>query len=534
MKHKKIILITLGIMIVSLTIIGVSYAFFTANIIGNNTAGGNSVISGTMELTFTDNNDAISLLTAQPGDSASKTFKVENTGTLDDMYTYNIKLTELTTNFKEKDLTYKLEEYTNDTYQTKKEGGLEVSGFISEKTVINKDAPGTGEMYLAVGIERPNKGEKQYYKITIKFENLEVPQDYNQEAEFSGKINVDDNAKAMLYDELQENLFYATMMNNPSEVLKDDFGNLRYVGATPKNYIWFNCDDYTKVTDENTAKTQNCEKWRIIGLFNNVEKVNADGSTTKENLVKIIRDESIGDYSWDNKDTSTGAEDDSGKNDWTTAELMYLLNPNYDNHQLKGATANNSLYWESGEGQCSIDKNNATTTCNFKSTGLKGDDNGPTKSLIESVEWNLGGVLNNAKTAAVFYTAERGKTTYQDKRPTTWNGKVGLIYPSDYGYAAGSACLTTTLNIYGTSCKDSDWLYYNANQWLLTPRPDFSNMVNNVNKDPGGVGHWYTSTVEQVRPTLYLTSKVGIKDIANLDDSNLYGSEKNPYILTIE
>ena len=66
-----------------------------------------------------------------------------------------------------------------------------------------------------------------------------------------------------------------------------DGGNIRYYGASPNNYIYFNCSDYSNQT------SSTCETWRIIGVF--------DGK------LKIMRNETIGNYSWDNKNTSTGA-----------------------------------------------------------------------------------------------------------------------------------------------------------------------------------------------------------------------------------
>ena len=82
-------------------------------------------------------------------------------------------------------------------------------------------------------------------------------------------------------------------------LMKDADGNIRYSGLGDRNYVLFNCNTYP-----NTS----CETWRIIGVF--------DGK------VKLIRNESIGTYPWDNKDTTTGAEADYGSNDWTTARLM--------------------------------------------------------------------------------------------------------------------------------------------------------------------------------------------------------------------
>lgn len=78
-----------------------------------------------------------------------------------------------------------------------------------------------------------------------------------------------------------------------NSLMQDVGGNLRYYGANPNNYIYFNCSDY------NNQSSSTCETWRIIGVF--------------EGKVKIIRGSQIGKYSWDNKNTSTGAETDNGK-----------------------------------------------------------------------------------------------------------------------------------------------------------------------------------------------------------------------------
>ena len=74
--------------------------------------------------------------------------------------------------------------------------------------------------------------------------------------------------------------------------------NLRYVGANPNNYVSFNN-----------------ELWRIIGVMNNID----NGTGKKESRIKIIRDEPIGNYSWD--------YDASGNydNDWSTSTLMNFI-----------------------------------------------------------------------------------------------------------------------------------------------------------------------------------------------------------------
>ncbi len=187
-----------NVLIVSIILIGVaisigfSFAYFTAKIVGNEDAELMKVTSGTMELTFVDNN-GITLEKAKPGDKKYKTFSVENTGTLDDNYNYNIKLVVTKNTFVKRDLKYILEECSDITCNTIKEDGIKEEGYI------NTDSTKNGEMYLAVGIPRPEQKQIQYYKLTIDFQELNMNQNDNKEATFNGKVNVDAEEEAELY-----------------------------------------------------------------------------------------------------------------------------------------------------------------------------------------------------------------------------------------------------------------------------------------------------------------------------------------------
>ncbi len=297
--------------------------------------------------------------------------------------------------------------------------------------------------------------------------------------------------------------------------------NVRYIGANPNNYVYFNCSDYNNQSDST------CEKWRIIGVFNNVTK----GNGLKENLVKIIRAASLGDYSWDNKSTSTGAETPDGKNDWTTARLNYLLNQGHDSESIGG-----SLYYNAKSGTCYYRQNNSTISCDFTSTGLKNDT---TRNAIEEVVWNLGGTgsFTSASNglASHFYGNERGTTVYSG-RPTTWTGKIGLMYPSDYGYATSggttkdrAACLAKELYNWASSdfsdCKGNDYLLdTNEGQWTLAPDSAAAYYVFGVNWD-GRVYDDGASNTGLVRPALFLKSSILI--------SKGTGTQNDPYQLKI-
>ena len=191
--------------------------------------------------------------------------------------------------------------------------------------------------------------------------------------------NLNEKTKCDLYFKTLENA--VTKITNLASTdtiniaTDDPDNNIRYIGANPNNYVYFNCDDYNNQTSDT------CELWRIIGVFNNIEK--EDG--TKENLIKIVRNENIGAYAWDNKDTTSGAETDHGSNDWTTARLNYLLNSGHESESVGG-----SLYYNSKKGSCYSGSNNASVDCDFTSNGLKNDK---TKNAIENVKWYLGGQL---------------------------------------------------------------------------------------------------------------------------------------------
>lgn len=278
----------------------------------------------------------------------------------------------------------------------------------------------------------------------------------------------------------------------------DEDGNIRYYGASPNNYVYFNCSTYP---------TTNCELWRIIGTFGD--------------KIKIVRNESIGKYSWDNKDKTTGAETNYGKNDWTDARLMKLLNPGYDNESVGG-----SLYYNAKSGTCYVNQNNATTACNFTSTGIKNDT---TKNIIAEVTYNTAGYNDATLYPNEIYTYERGSTVYSG-RQTTWTGKIGLMYPSDYGYASDLTKCREKINNYNAStCSQNNWIYNMGSLWLLThdsARSDRNWSINSSgNASVNGNGNGGTSNGLLVFPSLFLSSDVKI--------ISGNGSINNPYQLGV-
>ena len=289
-----------------------------------------------------------------------------------------------------------------------------------------------------------------------------------------------------------------------------DAGNIRYYGSSPNNYIYFNCSDYSN------QSSSTCEKWRIIGVF--------DGK------VKIMRNEIIGSFSWDNKNRTTGAENNYGKNDWTTARLMKLLNPSdYYTIDSNDNGYGQSLYWNRQSGTCFAGLNNATTSCDFTSSGL----NDTTKNMISEGTWYLRGWVNGIY-PSVAYKNERISGSVYSGRLTSWVGKVALPYSSDYGYASNLSECKSTLNSYNAgTCTGSNWMKNiitnngNKKGLLLTPHAETSNDAW-ICQTSGALfyGDGDSAYASGVAPVLYLDSNISIKEDTD-------GTTSNPYQIVL-
>ncbi len=366
--------------------------------------------------------------------------------------------------------------------------------------------------------------EKNSYYLVYHYKN-NGNQDNQQGLTFSGTISVRIINEKMSFSEalaLCDDTASNCMIKNAeksNELVYDETAdnNLRYIGADPNNYVSFNN-----------------ELWRIIGVMNNID----DGIERKETRLKIIRNESIGDYSWDSSDSTIN--EGFGINEWSQSDIMKLLNPGYETELI-----GNSLYYYRGSGMCYSGVNNESAACDFSSIGLLDDS----KALIKNALWNTGannGSLysyNNINTST-FYELERsnnsGKYCFSTTlcndtvtRQTSWIGLVGLMYSSDYGYATGgssnksrSECISEYLYSWNNDCTDNNWLYKNTFQWTLTPfatpshtcRVYCVNCRNNSDTDDAYMSH-------SITPVVYLSSDVRI--------SGGTGSSGDPFTLTV-
>lgn len=259
---------------------------------------------------------------------------------------------------------------------------------------------------------------------------------------------------------------YATDVNLMNDRLGDsntdiDSGNIRYYGSDPSNYI----DIGDKDSNDNAIL------YRIVGVF--------------DNKVKIVRNNSIGNYAYDISDSTIN--DGNGINEWSGADLMKVLNPGY---------TSSSSYWNNG-----INSN--------------------AKKLIQSTTWNLGGISLNSVYANNLYTSERGTTVIASPsdnivRTTAWTGKIGLIYPSDIGYASNLDGCSSTFDSYSADSNCSSYLL-SGNYWTISPSAtDVSKVYTSTSLLDG-------SSEIAVRPSFYLIEDTVLESGA--------GTSADPYVV---
>ena len=191
--------------------------------------------------------------------------------------------------------------------------------------------------------------------------------------------------------------------------------------------------------------------YRIIGVF--------------DDKVKLIKSASVGNMKWNTE----------LKNTWSTSSLNTYLNNDFLNA--------------------------------FDET---------TKDNIADTTWKVGG---NTKDNIANQPA---KTAYQNEivnpvpGSTSSNGetessaKVGLMYASDYGFAAAPSAWTSTLYDYdGEAIKSANWMYLGGDEWTISRFAGDSTGAFDV-AESGYVTDVYgrVTNVHGVRPVFSLTSSV--------------------------
>ncbi len=326
----------------------------------------------------------------------------------------------------------------------------------------------------------------QEWTFTVTFINLDTNQVGNKNKYLTGKVliqqekiilNLSDVAKSgdSLADSIKllsqksissiSNLYYhdSNLENGAND------NSYRYAGASESvnNYVCFGSDEVACPVDN---------LYRIIGVF--------DGR------VKLI------------------------KADYPTSSLLgtdgdYKVAYSYDTSNYKGSLSALDIgeyYWNykatgaSGTWSTSL-LNKTNLNINFlNNIGSKWS------KMIDITTWKVGGnTVENIRDVipSVAYQNE----IVNPATSSTYDAKVGLMYASDYGFAAAPSAWTTKFNFYSSSSiKSQNWMYMGLNEWIISPLS--SSISAFIVTTYGYLLKYLVNNSYSTRPVFYLSSSV--------------------------
>ena len=261
----------------------------------------------------------------------------------------------------------------------------------------------------------------------------------------------------------------------------------RYAGANPNNFVCFGSDASPCPIDN---------LYRIIGVFGE----NYHGANGKQ-LVKLIKYDYMttdelgtdGDYSQTYKEWGM---DNTYKGTYGDGERIGVY---YWNYKATGSATNT---WSTSL----LNKTNLNTNFinNIGTTWA---------NKIATVTWKVGGntwANIGTKTSSVAYTNEitNPVTTNTTDNATTYSAKIGLMYVSDYGFAASPDAWTLTMSSYNnTTATNNNWMYMGLYEWTISRNADTSSYAFYVHND-GLVSYYSVYVYLGVRASFNLESSV--------------------------
>ena len=340
----------------------------------------------------------------------------------------------------------------------------------------------TIELYLYVDENATNETMNQIFKggIVVKAHDRERK---TVATECYDGMNLNDCIYSFASWDSKETSIYS---HNSSLANGANDNSLRYSGPSEEvnNFVCFG-------SDETPCPTDNL--YRIIGVFFE-DYTGVSGAP----LVKLIK------YDYANSNLLGTDGDYKGETTPTT---------NY----YKGSLSTiNTYYWNYKA------TNKATNTW---STSLLNKTNLNTNYLnnigttwankIATTTWKVGGNTwaNIATvTPSVAYQNEvvnpiPGSTSATGE--TEYSAKIGLMYVSDYGFAASPSAWTTQMKYYSNKIS-YNWMYIGFEEWTISREADVSNIAFSL-YDGGAVNGNTVSYYHAVRPAFSLNSSVTYK-----------------------
>ena len=495
-KKQAIILSVVAIVTLLSLILGATYAYFQAS--GNSGSSTNvNVTTYTSDLLTFEIGDDIAVYADQTsfasgkgnatGSTYAKATLVANNKTNEATKNYYVYL-----NISENTFTYTQDANTPEILLTIKDAsGNEIKSItgLTHKTVTDGKGASisgfdittkSGVITLFDNREITTTSSKtEEWNITVTFVNYDADQSKNAGKSF--------NAKLMIQQESQSN-----------QTLLADYVISQYTGTQGENSLYYHNSSLTNGAGDNS--------YRYAGASESVNNFVCFGSTTNpcptDNLYRII-----------------GVFEDKVKlikYDYATSALLgtngdYYGTSTPSTSYYKGSlTSIDQYYWNNAT------KKNTWSESNLNKINLNKNfinNIGSTwANKIATTTWKVGGNTSNNIAKSIPSVAYQNEIVAPVEN-ITYDAKIGLMYVSDYGFAASPSAWTKTLHSYigndanGTSIKTINWMYMGVLDWTISLNSD--DLYNAFDVLSGGyVDADFVSGNSGVRPSFNLLSSV--------------------------
>ena len=291
-------------------------------------------------------------------------------------------------------------------------------------------------------------------------------------------------------------------------------GSYRYAGANPNNYVCFG-------SEAATCPAENV--YRIIGLMPVDVVTNSRTNpvtTERQMLYKLIKN----DY-----ETSTildmSASVTAAKESTFNGPAGNQPSGEIEGFDWSGSSSNQYNTW--GLSTLNTTNLNVNAYGTFSSAWQK---------KIETVMWKVGGIewYNNVTLAtpmSTIYSSEIVNTvaTNSQDNKTELANKIGLLYVSDYGYAAPQSAWTTPLfkpngaDYRQTNIISNNWIYKGVHEWTISRITSATDTAIRIFSNGMLYDNWVYQYGCALRRVFYLTEDTEI------DMVNHAGTLADPY-----
>ena len=317
-------------------------------------------------------------------------------------------------------------------------------------SIMLEETVGSGEYKVSKSNKWPSKG--YVFNKEMSYCNNGSTLTWN-ENDNSVSVNINKTDKCYVYFDI----YQLTL----AEYIKS-----QYTGTQGENSLYYHNSTLTNGAGDNS--------YRYAGASDSVNNyicLGSDATTCPDanlfriigvfgNQTKVIRAKSVGYQQWHTSESNT----------WSSSSLNAYLNGTY-------------------------------------LTSL-----GTIAEKIATTTWKVGGGSGSNISASVPATAYKNEVG-SSASTTIIDKKIGLMYVSDYGFAASPSAWTTTLYNYsdndanGTSIQTINWMNMGHNEWTISPYSSSSSHVLHLYRN-GALSANFAINGYGSRPVLYLKSSV--------------------------